>query len=238
MKSNDILLLTALFTVMLLAGCSASSSSFASAGPARETAAQTGSYETASAAAELACPEYQTPLLQTAPASAPDLTLKNYFPDRTDSLVTDSLCLSSGNYSWSCTVGDETTSQIACGAHPLDEAMLHPSRLILSKDDFPQPAYSFSFTGGLYPDSLTIRKWSRDDIGNPQASPLSVTAYVSPLPLLELRDGYVYEITAEWKEENAAENGCYGIASYVVVTENELFDPVTLESCSGVPPAK
>lgn len=147
--------------------------------------------------------------------SAPSLTLRNYLTDDTFSLV-----LRSGNYTWYSQIAEEMTSQIACGSHPLDEAALHPSVLtLLPQDTSGTSSFSFSFSGNVYPDSLTIRKWSQDDIGNPQAQPLLTSAFMAPLPLLELEPGYVYEITAEWKQENVPQNGCYGTASYVLVTE-------------------
>lgn len=147
--------------------------------------------------------------------SAPSLTLRNYL---TDDLL--SLTLRSGNYSWNYGTNDEMTAQIACGVHPLDEAKLHPSALEVSPlTAYSIPTFSFSFAGNIYPDSLTIRKWSHDDIDDTQTQPLTVSTFLSPFPLLELEAGYVYEITAEWKQENTAQNGCYGTASYVLLTE-------------------
>lgn len=147
--------------------------------------------------------------------SAPSMTLRNYLTDDLSFLT-----LRSGNYSWYYGTGNEITAQIACGSHPLDEANLHPSVLdISSYNTYYTPAFSFSFTGNLCPDSLTIQKWSRDDVGKPEARSVSTSTFCAPLPLLELETGYVYEITAQWKEENAAQNGCYGLASYVFITE-------------------
>lgn len=76
--------------------------------------------------------------------------------------------------------------------------------------------YIVSFA--VKPDRLTVYEYSIEDLGHTDASPLAGTVYEDAL-MPQLKGSRVYEMVAEWDEEHLKENGCYGTASYVVVTE-------------------
>ena len=124
--------------------------------------------------------------------------------------------VTSGNYTWNYPNGDEMTGGIACGAHPLVEAE--------DKERLALPRYTGQDTVGyivsfaVKPDRLTVYEYSIQDLGHTDASPLAGTVYEDAL-MPQLKGSRVYEMVAEWDEEHLKENGCYGTASYVVVTE-------------------
>ena len=120
--------------------------------------------------------------------------------------------VTSGNYP----NGDEMTGGIACGAHPLVEAE-DKERLALPRYNG-QDTVGYIVSFAVKPDRLTVYEYSIEDLGHTDASPLAGTVYEDAL-MPQLKGSRVYEMVAEWDEEHLKENGCYGMASYVVVTE-------------------
>lgn len=133
----------------------------------------------------------------------------------------DPLEIRSGSYSWNYKNNDGTmTGGIACGAHPLDdETLAHTAVLTLDQADASN-SISYSFSSQIMPDKMTLRKWSRSDLGDTEAQEISTVVLEKDLPsVLELEAGYVYEFTAIWEEERLNENGFYGSASFALATE-------------------
>lgn len=132
----------------------------------------------------------------------------------------NSITLSSGSYDWNWEVGfGQMQSVIACGAAPLDVAAMD----IVTKVKLPRyngmDGVTYSFSGGVGPDTLTVRRWDSSAIGNMEAEPLETQVYTYPELLVELLPGSVYEFSAEWAKENLKAYGAYGEASFVLVTE-------------------
>lgn len=145
---------------------------------------------------------------------APSLSLKDALSGRMDYFT-----VQPGNYMWTHEENGEMQSVIACGAHPLDDAdLVHTPVLELPryhKMDF----VSYFFSSVIAADRVTVRKWDGSALGNPDAPEAEVTFLEKGESLLDLEPGCVYELTLEWKEENFAENGFYGNASYAFVTQ-------------------
>ena len=70
----------------------------------------------------------------------------------------------------------------------------------------------------VMPDSITVKVYDTADLGNADAKTLSDARY-EEIFTIGLKPERIYEITAEWKEEQLDKNGFYGNASYVIVTE-------------------
>ena len=86
---------------------------------------------------------------------------------------------------------DLATAVIACGDHPLNRKDTM-TRLPITGE-----SVELSFPGGHRPDLVSIRCWSTDHWGNPEAPAESFTMDSHNL---RLRDsGTVYEITAVWE---------------------------------------
>lgn len=124
----------------------------------------------------------------------------------------------SGNYTWYCQTknADEMTCIAACGAGPLEEAE--------KKERLKLPQYnkldcvSYMVSWKVMPDSITVKVYDTADLGNADAKTLSDARY-EEIFTIGLKPERIYEITAEWKEEQLDKNGFYGDASYVIVTE-------------------
>lgn len=124
----------------------------------------------------------------------------------------------SGNYTWYCQTEneDEMTCIAACGAGPLEEAE--------KKERLKLPQYnkldcvSYMVSWEVMPDSITVKVYDTADLGNADAKTLSDARY-EEIFTIGLKPERIYEITAEWKEEQLDKNGFYGNASYVIVTE-------------------
>lgn len=125
--------------------------------------------------------------------------------------------VTSGNYTWNYLEGGAMTGVNACGAHPLYEAKDKQRLTIPRYNKLDSVSYSVSVS--IKPDRITINEYSIEDLGNTDASPLSSKTYEDVI-MPELKKGRVYELTAEWDEENLEKNRCYGTAGYVVVTDS------------------
>lgn len=123
-----------------------------------------------------------------------------------------------GNYSWNYEEDGQMTGVVACGVAPLEEAAENASdRLKLPAHDMDGVPYLVSTT--VAPDVLTVSVWDASAMGETDGLwEKEITYYFKPV-LLELEAGKIYQIYAEWKEDNLDVNGFYGTASYVFVTE-------------------
>lgn len=146
--------------------------------------------------------------------SAPVLHLSDML-----SSTLDSFEVPPGLYSWTVPDGEQGRSTQACGMAPLAAAAM---------EDVPRlklPRYNgtddvlYSFYTQIPPDILTIRQWDGTAAEDPDAKEQVVTTCYQPLPFIDLEAGKIYEVAAEWKKSNADQNGFYGTASYVFVTE-------------------
>lgn len=123
----------------------------------------------------------------------------------------------SGNYNLNYLDGKEMQGVVACGSHPLDKSQEKYEKLKL-------PSYNgidyvpYLFSCRIEPDRLTVKEWDASQSGDTEAAEISDIVYEDAF-LLELKPGKIYEITADWKEENLDKNGFYGKASYAVRTE-------------------
>ena len=124
----------------------------------------------------------------------------------------------SGNYELNTQEGKRgVQGVIACGMHPLDENVKKQEVLVIP-DYNGMDEVVYQMTCETEPDMVTIKEWDVSDIGNTESEPENCKTYEETF-LLELKHGKVYEIILFWAEDKAEENGYYGEASYVVVTE-------------------
>lgn len=127
--------------------------------------------------------------------------------------------LKSGNCTWNYLDGEETVSLIACGSHPLNIAQTAEEKLKLphyNKIDF----VPYRVSCVVEPDQIIVKEWDRSQIGENEAEVLASTLYEEAF-IIDLKPNRVYELILTWDEENFATNGCYGEASYSVVTEKQ-----------------
>ncbi len=124
------------------------------------------------------------------------------------------------SYSWNCqTSENELTGSIADAPHPLETK----SQMVTLAGDGTEAQYRFVVPAA--PDELDIWTWELTDIGNKDAQQrvnVDAVYYKEETEAenftVSLEAGKVYEFFLEWKQEGLAENGFYGIASYVFKT--------------------
>lgn len=146
--------------------------------------------------------------------SAPEITLSDALSSACNYFV-----LQSGNYEWSVMENGEPLRMVACGAHPLDDGMGKAERLKLpryQRMDMDEVMYSLGCV--VLPDRLTLVMWDVSDLGNVEAQAEETITYEGDT-LINLKPGKVYEITAEWTEEQLEKRGFSGTASYPLITE-------------------
>lgn len=137
------------------------------------------------------------------------------------SSTNSSFKVEAGTYSWNYKNGNDISGLTACGSHPLESAQLpHTAKLEIPEYNRMEKV-SYMLSCKVEPDVLKVCKWDAADIGNSKAAIQSKDIYRQPIFLVELEPGYVYEFTATWKKEKLEENGFYGEASYVFVTESK-----------------
>ena len=72
----------------------------------------------------------------------------------------------------------------------------------------------------VLPDRYTLTEWDRDQIGNPEAEPVSESEYeTGEMWEAEMEPDKVYRISAVREESKAQERGFSGEAGYAVLTE-------------------
>ena len=144
--------------------------------------------------------------------SAPELTLVDPL-----SSTWYRFAIQSGNYEWSVVKDGEVQSVIACGSHPLDRVTERTERLKVPKyQRMDEVVYMVNCT--VPPDRLTLVQWDVSALGDTEAAAEETRTYEGDTNIC-LKDGKVYEITAEWDSEKLKERGFSGTASYGVITE-------------------
>lgn len=121
----------------------------------------------------------------------------------------------SGNYTWNYSNG---TGIVACGVHPVDmkEISKDEDKLWVISEDGTDGAFYTVFCA-VPPDRLRVSEWYSTDTSDTE--PRTITVYESIPAVLSLQSDRIYELFAEWEEENQDRNGFYGEASYAVVTK-------------------
>ena len=122
------------------------------------------------------------------------------------------------NYTWYCKrgAGGEMQGITACGASPTEAfPQLEPLELT-QYQGMEGVLYTVSCT--VVPDRMNVKEYSREDMGKPDAEPVSETVLEAGA-LLELRPGRMYEILAEWDSGRGDARGFCGEACYLLVTE-------------------
>lgn len=80
------------------------------------------------------------------------------------------------------------------------------------------PAAEISLSWPVMPDGITVSQYPLEAAQNAEKEPEKEMTYEDKF-LAEPEPEKIYVITAEWKRERLEENGFYGDASYVIVTE-------------------
>ncbi len=124
--------------------------------------------------------------------------------------------VASGNYNWNYKEQDQMTSVLACGVHPLEEGKIKKPITLPRYNQMDSVPYEVSCIQS--PARIRVDEYSADDLGNTGAEMLSSEIYEESF-IIPLKPRRVYELTAEWDQADLEKNGCYGSASYVIVTE-------------------
>lgn len=144
--------------------------------------------------------------------SAPKIGLQDALSSTMQQFV-----VQSGNYSWYWQENGEMTGIEACGSNPLE---INPEKADILKI----PNYkgleevNYTFSCIRMPESVTVREWDRSQLGTQDGAEQSVKVYPNPW-MIPLKPDKVYELVAKWPEEKLEEQGFFGQASYVVVTD-------------------
>lgn len=126
--------------------------------------------------------------------------------------------VTSETYTWNYKTGngDEMAGIAACGSGPL-EAAKEKEKLKLPRYN-KMDSVSYVVAWAEMPDHMTVKEYMSD---SPEGTDGKVLYSLSQdeIFIISLQPGRIYEIVAEWKEEEVDEQGFYGSADYVVVTE-------------------
>lgn len=122
-----------------------------------------------------------------------------------------------GNYSWHWREDGKMTGLEACGSHPLDTDLKKADILKL-------PGYNgleesdFLLSCIKMPGSVAVQEWDISQLGKAETAEPSVKVYTGQW-MLSLKPDKVYELVAQWPEEELERQGFFGEARYVVVTD-------------------
>ncbi len=160
---------------------------------------------------EIEAEEIETEEVKAALTAAPPLWLRDTLASTLEEYE-----VASGNYSWNYKEEDQMASVIACGVHPLEEGKVKTPITLPKYNQMDSVPCQVSCI--WRPARIRVDEYSSDDLGRTQAEMLSSELYEESL-ILPLKPDRVYELTAEWDPADLEKNGCYGSASYVIVTE-------------------
>lgn len=126
--------------------------------------------------------------------------------------------VNAGTCSWNYKKGNtENTlkSYVACGLAPQNAV---EGTKYLHLNNYNKIDYApYSMTFSVMPSHITIIEYDIKDIGNDDAEVLSEKTYEDFIGL-ELRRNRIYEVVAEWTEEDFGEYGFHGNAHYAFAT--------------------
>lgn len=122
-----------------------------------------------------------------------------------------------GSYSWNWKEGEQMMAVVACGSHPL-EIDLEKAEVLKIPNYNGQKEVAYNVQAPVRPRILIVREWDISQAGKAQTAEPEETVYKDEI-LIFLKHNKIYEIEAEWPEEDLEKNGFFGEGSYVVVTE-------------------
>ncbi len=156
--------------------------------------------------------EVENDLLLT---SAPEIGLEDTLSSNLERFV-----VQPGSYSWNWTDNGEMVGLEACGSHPLsiDLEKLEKTKILKIPDYNGLEDVYYILSCTKMPERVTIREWDISQSGETETAEPSVKVYAGQ-EMLPLKPDKIYELVAEWPEENLKEQGFFGEASYVVVTD-------------------
>ncbi|MDE5932734.1 MAG: hypothetical protein K2H40_09695, partial [Lachnospiraceae bacterium] len=134
----------------------------------------------------------------------------------------ESLLIKPCGYSWNWPVdAEQMAAAIADGPAPTSEGT-HWDTLMFPENR--EGASEYILTMEVIPDELGINVWELTDIGNNDDEGDRIAVYqkaeIAPENFaISLRAGKIYQIYMVWDKENVSENGCFGAAYYVFMTE-------------------
>ena len=191
------------------AGSTTETEASSETGSETETPSEFGSETAPAASAATATDAPHVDVLLTGP---PEITLSDSL-----SSAYAPFTLRSGTGEWSWMDGDEVTSSIACGSAPPD--MDPEQTATLEVPDYNRlDSVPYLLSCVIPPDRVLLREWDIQDLGSPDAEPLSETEYSETL-FMELKKDRIYELVATWEEEKLEERSFCGEASYPFLTE-------------------
>lgn len=157
-------------------------------------------------------PQGEEPASGVPMTSAPDL----YLADSLSSTL-EAFPVMSGNYTWNWEEDGRMQGVVACGFHPLQIDLEKAVPLKLPRYNQMEEV-PCSVRTAVMPETLTVREWDVSQAGRTETAEPVETVY-QDIGLINLKGGRIYEIVAEWPEDQMEKHGFYGEASYVVVTE-------------------
>ena len=122
-----------------------------------------------------------------------------------------------GNCSWNWRENGEMVGQVACGSHPLDVDPEKTKRLKIPHYKG-QEEVNYRLSCARMPGRVTLHEWDISQLGKAETAEPAVKVYTGQV-MLPLKPDKVYELVAEWPEEDLEEQGFFGEARYVVVTD-------------------
>lgn len=125
--------------------------------------------------------------------------------------------LQPGIYSWNYMQDGEMQGIVACGEITLETADTAENKLKIPDYNGLETVF-YSFGCRVLPDQITVQEWELPVSGTEQQPVSETYCYEKPV-LIELKKDRAYIITAVWSAQEGTENGFYGEAQYVLVTE-------------------
>ena len=125
-------------------------------------------------------------------------------------------------YTWNWPEGTEQMgAAVADSPAPTSEGT-HWDIMILPENSDETSEYTLTIE--VIPDELGIDAWEMTDIGNNDAEASRIAVYQGEEAAAEdfvisLQAGKIYQIYMEWDKEKVSENGCFGTAYYIFMTE-------------------
>lgn len=143
---------------------------------------------------------------------APELHLTDPYSSQINSFG-----VRSGSYKWSYAAKEGLESMIACGPHPLEIRMDELSALNIP-DYNKLDAVPYIVYCDVMPDRIVVNQWPVSVHGSVE-SEIETSDTYEDVTMIDLKRAKIYEIIAEWNQDEMDVRGFYGTASYFLYTE-------------------
>lgn len=133
--------------------------------------------------------------------------------------------VTAGTYSWNYPSEEEPDRMITKEASGNEPTVAVKGAEWLQLKEYNRLDYAvYTVYFEVMPDSVTVKEYDLLELGNVTDPKVLSESTYEEVFALELKPRRIYEVAAQWNEENLGENGFFGTAYYIYATDNYMVE--------------